>query len=54
MKSKKQKILEYNDKYGTIPKDYISRLEWLYDKLNIDDKKSDEILLAREAFIIRQ
>ena len=51
MKSKKQKILEYDNKYGAIPKDYISRLEWLYDKLNIDDKKSDEILLAREAFI---
>ena len=51
MKSKKQKILEYDNKYGAIPKDYISRLEWLYDKLNIDDKKSDEILSAREAFI---
>lgn len=51
MKSKKQKIIEYENKYGDIPKDYIQRLEYLYDKLNIDDKKSDEILLARNNFI---
>lgn len=51
MKSKKQKMLEYMNKYGNIPKDYIERLEYLYDKLNIDDKKSDEILQARNAFI---
>lgn len=51
MKSKKQKMLEYMNKYGSIPKDYIERLEYLYDKLNIDDKKSDEILQARNTFI---
>lgn len=51
MKSKKEKILEYHEKYNHIPKDYIERLEWLYNTLGIDDKKSDEILQARESFI---
>lgn len=51
MKSKKEKLLEYEDKYGHIPKDYMDRLNWLYEKLKIDDKKSDEILMARRAFI---
>lgn len=51
MKSRKEKMLEYEDKYGNIPKDYIARLEYLYNILNIDDKKSDEILQQRTAFI---
>ena len=51
MKNKKQKLLEYDSKYGHIPKNYIERLEWLYETLKIDDKKSDEIIMAREAFI---
>ena len=51
IKNKKTKILEYNSKYGHIPKNYIERLEYLYDTLNIDDAKSNEILLARENFI---
>lgn len=44
-------MIEYDQKYGHIPKDYISRLEYLYNILNIDDKKSDEILMARKNFI---
>ena len=44
MKNKKQKMLEYQEKYGHIPKDYIERLNYLYETLKIDDKKSDEIL----------
>lgn len=51
MKTKKQKIIEYQEKYGHIPKDYIERLNYLYEILKIDDKKSDEILKARSAFI---
>ena len=39
MKSKKQKLIEYEEKYGHIPKDYIDRLNWMYDTLKIDDKK---------------
>jgi Holliday junction resolvase RusA-like endonuclease len=51
MKSKKQQILEYQEKYAGIPRDYIERLNYLYDKLGIDDSKSDEILAARAAYI---
>lgn len=51
MKNKKQKMLEYSEKYSGIPTEYRARLEYLYNKLNIDDQKSDEILAAREAFI---
>ena len=51
MKSKKQKIIEYERKYGHIPKDYKQRLEYLYDTLHITEQKSKEILLARENFI---
>ena len=50
-RNKRQKMMEYEMKYGDIPKDYIERLEYLYDKLNIDDEKSNEILLARQQFI---
>lgn len=51
MKNRKQKMLEYEQKYNSIPRDYIQRLEFLYDILGIDDKKSDEILAYRQAFI---
>ncbi len=51
MKNKKQKMLEYHEKYSGIPKDYKQRLEYLYDTLKIDDTKSDEIIAARQAFI---
>ena len=51
MKSRKEKMIEYNQKYSHIPKDYIERLEYLYDTLGIDDAKSDEILAARNRYI---
>lgn len=51
MKSRKEKMIEYEQKYGHIPKDYIERLNWLYDTLKIDDIKSDEILQARANYI---
>ena len=51
MKSKKEKIIEYNEKYGHIPKDYTKRLEYLYDTLKINDTSSDYILQARDAYI---
>ena len=44
-------MVEYDRKYGHIPKDYIERLNYLYDTLKIDDVKSDEILAARNNFI---
>ena len=51
MKSKRQKVIEYEQKYGNIPKNYIDRLNWMYDNFNIDDKKSQEIIDARNRFI---
>ena len=51
MKSKKQKIIEYEQKYGHIPKDYKTRLEYLYDTLKISDLKAQEILQARNNYI---
>ena len=51
MKSRKEKMIEYDRKYGHIPKEYKSRLEFLYDTLKLDDNKSDEILQARSEFI---
>ncbi len=51
MKSKKEKMIEYDEKYGHIPKDYLERLEYLYDTLKIDDIKSKEILAARSNYM---
>ena len=51
MKSRKEKMIEYNQKYSHIPKDYVERLEYLYDTLGIDDNKSDQILAARDSYI---
>ena len=51
MKSHKEKFIEYNKKYSHIPRGYVERLEYLYNKLGIDDNKSDEILAARERYI---
>lgn len=51
MKNRKQKMIEYQQKYAHIPKDYIDRLNWLYDTLNINDNISNEILQMRQSFI---
>ena len=51
MKSRKEKMIEYNQKYSHIPRDYVERLEYLYETLGIDDVKSDEILAARDRYI---
>lgn len=51
MKSRKEKMIEYERKYGHIPKDYRERLSYLYDTLKIDDIKSQEILNARKTMI---
>ena len=31
MKNRKQKMIEYEEKYSDIPKDYVTRLNWLLD-----------------------
>lgn len=51
MKNKKQKMIEYEDKYSHIPRDYVERLNWLYESLKINDQKAEEILQTRNAFI---
>ena len=51
MKSKKEKMIEYDQKYGHIPRDYVERLNYLYDTLGIDDVKSEQILKARADYI---
>lgn len=50
-KSRKQKAMQYDEKYSHIPKDYNERLAWMYDCYNINDKVSDEILRARTALV---
>ena len=51
MKSRKEKMIEYDQKYGHIPKDYVERLEWMYDKFKLNDQKSQDILNTRSQFI---
>lgn len=51
MRSKKEKLLQYMNRYGAIPRDRVQRLEYLFDTLNIDDTKADEILQYRNDFI---
>ena len=51
MKSRKQKMIEYDQIYGNIPKDYRERLEYLYDILNINENKTQEILNAIDSYI---
>jgi len=48
LKNRKQKLEEYDIKYDNIPLDYHTRLSWLYDKLNINDKKAQDIINKRD------
>lgn len=50
-KTRKQKAENYNNKYSGIPLDYKERLYYLYDTLNIDEKKGDEILIKRDEML---
>jgi len=51
MKNRKQKAIEYEEKYNDIPKNYYERLLWLTNKLNISENKYDSILEKRNAMI---
>ena len=44
MKNRKQKSLDYENKYSEIPKDMEERLAWMCDKFNVSSAKMDEIL----------
>ena len=47
IKSRKQKAKLYESKYSEIPRDYIERLSWMYDKYHITKAKAEEILRAK-------
>ena len=47
-KSIKQKQNEYKDKYGEIPLNLKDRLEYMYDKYNIDDATARKIINERQ------
>ena len=47
IKSRKQKAKLYESKYSEIPRDYIERLSWMYDKYHITKAKAKEILRAK-------
>lgn len=46
-KSRKQKQFEYEERYGEIPIDYNERLNWMYEKYKLSDKKAKDILDKR-------
>ena len=50
-KSRIEKAVNYYNKYGDIPQDYNDRLSYLYDKLNINEKKQNEILEKRNGML---
>lgn len=50
-KNRKKRMLEYEEKYSHIPKDYKERLEWMYNTYNISEKKANNILTLRNNMI---
>lgn len=51
VKSRKQRLSEYESKYSNIPKDYNERLSWMYDTLHITPTKAKEILNTRDGML---
>lgn len=47
-KNRKKKLIEYENNYSHIPKDYYERLAWMCDTYNISDKKAEKILKLRQ------
>lgn len=50
-KSRKQKQVEYDSKYGDIPLDLDDRLVYIIEQKHISDKQLDEILLKRDTML---
>lgn len=50
-KSRIEKAVNYYNRYSDIPQDYNERLSYLYDKLNINEKKQNEILEKRNGMV---
>lgn len=44
-------MLEYDQKYSHVPRDYNERLAWMYDSLNITPAKQSEILATRDGML---
>lgn len=51
MKTRTEKSIKYEEKYGNIPIDYNERLSWMYDKYKINEKKTLDIVKKRDAMI---
>jgi Holliday junction resolvase RusA-like endonuclease len=51
MKSRKQKLMDYEEQFNGIPRDYNERLSWMYDKYNITEAKAEQILRKREEML---
>lgn len=51
IKTRKQKERLYEENYGDIPKDYLERLQWMYDKYHLNINKATEILKKRQEML---
>ena len=51
IKSRSQKAKIYESKFSAIPRDYMERLSWMYDKFNISKEKSEHIINMRNQMI---
>ena len=51
MKSRKEKFIEYQDKYGNIPQDYRERLNYMCDKYKLSPKRMREIISTRDSIL---
>lgn len=51
MKSRKEKFIDYQEKFRYIPKGFRDRLEYMCDIFNVSERKMNEILHERERFI---
>ena len=51
IKSRSQKAKIYESKFSDIPREYIERLSWMYDKFNISKEKSQHIINMRNQMI---
>jgi len=50
-KTRKQKFMEYEDKYKDIPREYKERLEWMYDNSNMTESKIMDVINKKSSLI---
>ena len=51
MKKRKQKSEEYEQKYSHIPRDFIERLQWMYQAYHLNERMEREILAKRDQML---